>query len=120
MSSQDPQVRTVRIEGDGPHGPLSVLEIQIDIAEWREARDAPDGSLHHVRGAIKDLTTAVKSVDSTMRSVSDRSKREDEAIVEFNGMSDVFIREQHGTAVSHRTAESGTDLAELRSASTTE
>ena len=52
LSSDVPQLRTVRIEAEGPSGPLPVLETEIDISEWREARDAPDGSLHYVRGAI--------------------------------------------------------------------
>jgi len=72
LSSDAPQVRTVRVEADGPHGPVPVLEIEIDISEWRQARDAPDGSLHHVRGAIKDLTEAVGGVEETMRRVVDR------------------------------------------------
>ena len=69
LVSEEPQVRTVRVEGDGPYGPLPVLEIQIDISQWRQARDAPNGSLHHVRGAIKDLTKAVGCVDVTMKRV---------------------------------------------------
>lgn len=69
LSSDLPQMRKVRIHADGPHGPLPVLELEIDISEWRQARDAPDGSLHHVRGAIKDLTKAVVDVDRSLKRV---------------------------------------------------
>jgi hypothetical protein len=72
LSSENAQVRTVLVEADGPYGALPALEIQIDISEWRQARDAPDGSLHHVRGAIKDLTKAVDGVNETMKRVGER------------------------------------------------
>lgn len=94
LSSEEPQVRTVRVEGDGPHGPLPVLEIQIDISDWRQARDAPDGSLHHVRGAIKDLTQAVGGVDKTMKGVVDRLEYPTPETVELNEMSGSFTRQQ--------------------------
>ena len=60
------------MEADGPAGPLPVVEVEIDINEWRQARDAPDGSLHHVRGAVKDLTEAVSKIDNTMKRAVDR------------------------------------------------
>lgn len=72
LSGEQPQARTVRVEGEGPHGPLPVFEVHIDISEWRQARDAPEGSLHHVRGAIKDLTKVVDRVDGTIERVVDR------------------------------------------------
>jgi hypothetical protein len=62
IKEQEPQTYRVRIEADGPRGPLDPLEIEVDLTDWREARDAPDGSLHHVRGAIQNLTKAVDSV----------------------------------------------------------
>lgn len=66
LSADDPQVRAVRIEVDGPHGALPIREIQIDISQWRDALDAPDGSLHHVRRAVNELTTAVQKVNGTI------------------------------------------------------
>ena len=69
LGTEGPHLHVVRIEGAGPHGPLPVLELEIDITEWRQACDAPHGSLHHVRGAIKDLTKAVESVDRTIASM---------------------------------------------------
>ncbi|WP_454299763.1 hypothetical protein [Salana multivorans] len=61
LSGTGPQRRTIRVEADGPHGPLPVLEFDVDISQWRSARDAPDGSLHHVRSEIKELTKAVRT-----------------------------------------------------------
>lgn len=110
LSSEDPQVRTVCVEGDGPHGPLPALEIQIDISEWREALDAPDGSLHHVRGAIKDLTKAVGGVDKTMKRVVHRLENPPSE-VERNQTSDTSTKHQLVPPAPENEAESSTDPA---------
>lgn len=55
---------SIRVEADGPFGPLEPLEIPVDFNEWAHARDAPDGSLHHVRRAIEGLTKAVQKSSS--------------------------------------------------------
>lgn len=89
LSGEVPQVRAVRVEGDGPYGPLPVLEMQIDISEWRQARDAPDGSLHHVRGAINELAKSVVSVDTTMKRVVDGLERPRPVTVEINAVREV-------------------------------
>lgn len=60
LSEETPQRRTVRVEAEGPNGPIPALEFDVDISQWRSARDAPDGSLHHLRGELKELTKAVK------------------------------------------------------------
>ncbi|MGJ5724869.1 hypothetical protein ACSBQT_10865 [Brevibacterium sp. H602] len=67
MSEDAPQVRQIRIEGEGPSGPLPPLELQIDLNQLRQSKDAPDGSLHHVRSSIKDLTKAVDKIQNTIR-----------------------------------------------------
>lgn len=74
LASEAPQLCTVLVEGDGPHGPLPVLATEIDISQWREARDAPDGSLHHVRGAIKDLVKAVHEVSGSIERGVDQAR----------------------------------------------
>ncbi|MCK6210530.1 hypothetical protein KZX45_08240 [Georgenia sp. EYE_87] len=74
LASEDSKVRTVRVDASGPHGAVPATEIEIDISQWRQARDAPDGSLHHVRGAIKDLTKVVGSVDRTLKQAALRSQ----------------------------------------------
>ncbi|MBZ2195968.1 hypothetical protein [Occultella gossypii] len=53
------QTYHIVVEADGPSGPLDRVEHDVDVSDWREARDAPDGSLHHVRGSIKDLNKTV-------------------------------------------------------------
>lgn len=67
LASGAPLAHNVRVEADGPYGPAPVLEFDIDMAQWGETRDAPDGSLHHVRGAIDKLGEAVTAVDVTLR-----------------------------------------------------
>lgn len=94
LSSDVPQLRTVRIEGDGPHGPLEVVEFEIDISEWRQARDAPDGSLHHVRGAIRDLTKAVDKIDNTIRHAADRFDTSSTTTFELDQLGDHFARRE--------------------------
>ena len=59
MNPPDSKLCVATVNADGPNGPIPVIEIPIDIAEWREARDAPAGSLHHVRQAIQELTRGV-------------------------------------------------------------
>lgn len=72
MSDDKSKVRSVRIEAEGPAGPVPPIEMEIDVSEWRQSRDAPDGSLHHVRGAVKDLTKAVGKIDGTLNRALDR------------------------------------------------
>lgn len=109
LSSEEPQVRTVRVQGDGPQGPLPVLELQIDISEWRQARDAPDGSLHHVRGAIKDLTKAVDGVDKTMKRIAEHLEYPPSETVYLNGMGDSLTRPQLAPPAPEHEPEAGTD-----------
>lgn len=99
LSNELPQVRMVRVEGDGPYGPLPALEMEIDISEWRQARDAPDGSLHHVRGAVKELVKSVASVDKTMRRVVDRLDQPTPVTVEFNVIREASAGQQLETPV---------------------
>ena len=54
-----PEPITLRVEAEGPHGPLAPLEIRVDFTDWANARDAPEGSLHQVRRAIQELTKSV-------------------------------------------------------------
>lgn len=93
LASEEPQVRLVRVEGEGPNGPLPILEMQIDISEWRQARDAPDGSLHHVRGEIKGLTNAVNGVNKTMRRAVNRFESAATAVFEAAERSAVSERQ---------------------------
>ncbi|UFU05498.1 hypothetical protein [Ruania halotolerans] len=62
LADDAPQVYRVRIEGHGPHGPLDPVEFNLDVNDWRESRDAPDGSLHHIRKSVDNLTGAVKGL----------------------------------------------------------
>jgi len=62
-----PHLHTIRVTADGPHGPIAPLEFEVDLSDWREARDAPDGSLHLVRGAVKDLTKELSGLHRTIK-----------------------------------------------------
>lgn len=67
LNDEASHLRKVVVSASGPYGALPTLEVEIDISEWRKARDAPDGSLHHVRGAVQDLAKVVEKVDGTLR-----------------------------------------------------
>lgn len=85
MAEDASQFRSLRVEANGPHGPLPTLELGVDINEWRQSRDAPDGSLHHVRGAVEDLTKAVGGIDKTLNRVADRLPEPDLGDAELGG-----------------------------------
>jgi hypothetical protein len=46
---------TVTIDADGPFGPIPTLKYVIDMDDWREHVDRPDGSLHLVRKAVEEM-----------------------------------------------------------------
>jgi hypothetical protein len=66
LANDSAQLHTIRVTADGPHGPITPLEFEVDLTNWREARDAPDGSLHLVRNSIKDLTKEVTALHRTL------------------------------------------------------
>lgn len=92
MPKDEAQLLSVRVEADGPAGALPVVEIEIDVNEWRESRDAPEGSLHHVRGAVKDLTKAVSKIDHTMRRAVDALSRPEDSDPDWFHQAPEFLR----------------------------
>lgn len=66
LSEDVPQLLHIRVVADGPYGPLTALEVPIDISQWRTSKDAPDGSLHYIRKSIQELT---KTVDGAAKAL---------------------------------------------------
>lgn len=66
LGEDTPRPVRIRVEAIGPHGPLPALEVPVDASQWRQAKDAPDGSLHLVRKSIQDLTKAVNHASSRL------------------------------------------------------
>lgn len=62
LSEDVPQLVCIKVDAHGPHGPLPTLEVPVDISQWRQSKDSPDGSLHLVRKSIQDLAKAVDHV----------------------------------------------------------
>ncbi len=56
LKAPGPAPVKVRIEGEGPFGPLDPQEFVIDPTEWKEIHDQPTGSFHEVRKAIDRLS----------------------------------------------------------------
>ncbi len=50
----------VRITGTGPHGPLPVLEYDLDMNDFGSSASAPPGSLAGVTSQLEKLTKAVQ------------------------------------------------------------
>lgn len=60
--ASDQTIHRAQISATGPYGRVQKTETEIRFSDWRESRDAPDGSLHHVRQEIRELTKAVKAL----------------------------------------------------------
>jgi hypothetical protein len=50
------QVHDVIVDADGPNGPVPTLSYRINLADFRETMDQPDGTLHAIRKSIDELT----------------------------------------------------------------
>lgn len=59
---EDKTVYRIRVTAEGPYGETEPVETEVRLSDWREARDAPDGSLHHIRKEIEKLTKVVESL----------------------------------------------------------
>lgn len=66
LSEDTPQLIRITVEATGPHGPLPPLEVPVDASQWRNSKDAPDGSLHLVRKSIQDLTKSIDKAASRL------------------------------------------------------
>ncbi|WP_371174019.1 hypothetical protein [Buchananella felis] len=66
---EDPDDKTVyriRVTAEGPYGEIEPCETEVRLSDWREARDAPDGSLHFIRTEIEKLTKVLESLKTTI------------------------------------------------------
>lgn len=61
------QLHTVTIEAEGPHSPLPPMTYEIDLSDFRETRDAPEGNLHYVRKAIEKIEKKLPKPGSPVR-----------------------------------------------------
>ncbi|MDQ0259544.1 hypothetical protein [Sinomonas atrocyanea] len=59
--------RTIRVEANGPFGPLAPLEYDVDPDDWRLMRAQGQGSLHLVRESIDRVATTVDVLASEVR-----------------------------------------------------
>ena len=50
------------LNADGPYGPLDPVEIDIRPNDWAQARDSPDGSLHHLRQEVRSLKAPLDKI----------------------------------------------------------
>lgn len=54
------------INAEGPFGPLEPLVYTVDMDDWREMRDDPDGSLHLVRKSVDRLATRLDTLTAAV------------------------------------------------------
>ena len=59
LTDSGPQPYTITVAGQGPYGPLQILNYVVDLSDYRESNDSPDGSLHQ-------LTKAVTAIEKKM------------------------------------------------------
>ncbi|RNL84776.1 hypothetical protein [Halostreptopolyspora alba] len=64
-----PQLHTITIEAEGPYGPVGPLTYDLDLADFRETRDAPEGNLYFVRKAIEKIEEKLPSPKKPLRVV---------------------------------------------------
>lgn len=69
LKENGPQLHTITIQADGPHGPLPPMTYEIDLSDIRETRDAPEGNLHYVRKAIEKIEKKLPNPKHPMRVV---------------------------------------------------
>jgi hypothetical protein len=50
-----PQSYKFTVTADGPFGAIPTLTYIVDMANWREMRDRPAGSLHELTKAVREL-----------------------------------------------------------------
>lgn len=60
LGEDRPQVHRVTITCDGPFGPLDPLTYDIDLSDFRESQDRPDGTLHLLTKAVSQVATEIK------------------------------------------------------------
>lgn len=53
LATTGAQPHTVRIDAQGPFGPLPTLEYVVDLSDFRESADRPSGSLHLLTRAVE-------------------------------------------------------------------
>lgn len=52
LTDDGPQPYTITVAGQGPYGPLQVLKYVVDLSDFRESNDSPNGSLHQPTKAV--------------------------------------------------------------------
>lgn len=55
MTEGGPQPYTITVSGQGPYGPLQTLRYVVDLSDFRESNDSPDGSLYQLTNAVKAI-----------------------------------------------------------------
>lgn len=93
LADDAPKLHTFRVTADGPHGPITPLEIEVDPSGWRESRDAPDGSLHLVRRAVTDLTKELAALHSTLKMGALAQPLDERPTVETTSAADRIVQQ---------------------------
>lgn len=56
VGTERDQIHDIIVDADGQNGPVPTLSYRINLADFRETMDQPDGSLHAIRKSIDELT----------------------------------------------------------------
>lgn len=60
LKSEHPQVHHVTIDADGPFGHVPTLAYDIDLSDFRESADQPQGTLHLLTRAVEGVAKELK------------------------------------------------------------
>ncbi|KUO18812.1 hypothetical protein AQJ91_23405 [Streptomyces dysideae] len=71
-----PQLHTITVEAEGPHGPIPQMTYEIDLSDFRETRDAPEGNFHYVRKAIEKIEKKLPKPGSPVRVIVENQDRQ--------------------------------------------
>lgn len=101
LSDDAPHVHRITVTAEGPYGPITPVVFEVNLSDWREGRDAPDGSLHLVRTAITDLTKELKKVGESAKADGQPPRMLTPGTVEGTTHSDEIVivqpaEERHG------------------------
>lgn len=67
VNREGPLAHTITIDCEGPHGAVPTLSYVVDLADFKESLEEPEGSLHHVRKAVEGITAELTKFDTPVR-----------------------------------------------------
>lgn len=84
LAEDVPQHVLIRVDARGPHGQLPTLEVPVDVSQWRQSKDAPDGSLHRLKIELEKQTESLQMQAKASSEISTSLRDLGEALDELH------------------------------------